>query len=118
MTSRQEFEGRSEAAGRVAKVLSPEAIDALIADAKESGIGLDGQGGLLQQMMKQVIERALQAEMADHLGYEAGDPAGRGSGNHRNGSYGKTVTTTAGPVEVDVPRDRKGEFTPRIVPKG
>ncbi|MFI1630705.1 transposase [Streptomyces noursei] len=83
-------------------MLSPEAIDALIADAKESGIGLDGQGGLLQQMMKQVIERALQAEMADHLGYEAGDPAGRGSGNHRNGSYGKTVTTTAGPVEVDV----------------
>jgi putative transposase len=102
----------------VARALSPAAIDALIADAKESGVPLDGRDGLLQQMMKQVIERALQAEMADHLGYEAGDPAGRGSGNNRNGSYGKTVTTTAGPVTIDVPRDRTGDFEPRIVPKG
>ncbi|MFI6055482.1 IS256 family transposase [Streptomyces violascens] len=109
---------RAKAAQRVARALSPEAIDALIVDAKDSGIPLDGQGGLLQQMMKQVIERALQVEMADHLGYEAGDPAGRGSGNNRNGSYGKTVTTTAGPVEIEVPRDRRGEFEPRIVPKG
>ncbi|MFF7234693.1 IS256 family transposase [Streptomyces sioyaensis] len=109
---------RAEAAERVNRVLSPEAIDALIADAKDSGIGLDGRGGLLQQMMKQVIERALQAELSDHLGYEAGDPAGRGSGNNRNGSYPKTVTTTAGPVELDVPRDRKGEYEPRIVRKG
>ncbi|MFF7756332.1 IS256 family transposase [Streptomyces sp. NPDC007971] len=102
----------------MARVLSPEAIDALIEDAKESGIGLDGRDGLLQQMMKRVIERALQVEMADHLGYEAGDPAGRGSGNNRNGSFGKTVTTMAGPVTVEVPRDRKGEFVPQIVPKG
>jgi putative transposase len=102
----------------VARVLSPEAIDALIADAKESGIGLDGRDGLLQQMMKRVIERALQVEMADHLGYEAGDPAGRGSGNNRNGSFEKTVTTMAGPVTLEVPRDRKGEFVPQIVPKG
>ncbi|PNE39904.1 hypothetical protein AOB60_02005 [Streptomyces noursei] len=94
--------------------MSPEAIDELIADAKESGVPLGGQGGLLQQMMKQVIERALQAEMSDHLGYEAGDPAGRGGGNHRNGLHGKTVTTTVGPVEIDVPRDRKGAFEPRI----
>ncbi|MEY9997333.1 transposase-like protein [Streptomyces sp. V4I8] len=102
----------------MARVLSPEAIDALIADAKESGIGLDGRDGLLQQMMKRVIERALQVEMADHLGYEAGDPAGRGSGNNRNGSFEKTVTTMAGPVTLEVPRDRKGEFVPQIVPKG
>ncbi len=69
-------------------------------------------------MMKQVIERALQAELSDHLGYEAGDPAGRGSGNNRNGSYPKTVTTTAGPVEIEVPRDRRGEYEPKVVPKG
>ena len=119
MISRQDTEaGHTEAAERVARALSPEAIDALIADARDSGVPLDGRDGLLQQMMKQVIERALQAEMADHLGYEAGDPAGRGSGNNRNGHYGKTVTTTAGPVEIDVPRDRKGEYEPRIVPKG
>ncbi|MFI5987909.1 IS256 family transposase [Streptomyces sp. NPDC051555] len=102
----------------MARALSPEAIDALIADAKDSGVPLDGRDGLLQQMMKRVIERALQAEMSDHLGYEAGDPAGRGSGNNRNGSYPKTVTTTAGPVAIDVPRDRRGEYEPRIVPKG
>ncbi|MCY0924356.1 MULTISPECIES: IS256 family transposase [unclassified Streptomyces] len=102
----------------MAAVLSPEAIDALVADARDSGVPLDGRDGLLGQMMKAVVERALRAEMADHLGYEAGDPAGRGSGNNRNGSYGKTLTTTAGPVEIDVPRDRQGDFEPRIVPKG
>jgi putative transposase len=56
--------------------------------------------------------------MADHLGYETGDPAGRGSGNSRNGSYPKTLTTVAGPVTIDVPRDRRAEFEPVIVPKG
>jgi putative transposase len=82
---------QEEAARRLAGVLSPQAIDGLIADAADAGIGLDGAGGLLQQMMKAVLERALQVEMADHLGYEAGDPAGRGSGNNRNGSYPKTI---------------------------
>jgi putative transposase len=110
-------EGREAAARRLAGALSPRAIDSLIADAADAGIGLDGAGGLLQQMMKAVLERALQVEMADHLGYEAGDPAGRGSGNNRNGSYPKTITTTAGPVTVDVPRDREGDFEPAIVPK-
>jgi putative transposase len=114
----QMSQGRQEeAARRLAEVLSPQAIDGLIADAADAGIGLDGAGGLLQQMMKAVLERALQVEMADHLGYEAGDPAGRGSGNNRNGSYPKTITTTAGPVTVDVPRDREAAFEPVIVPK-
>jgi putative transposase len=108
---------REQAARRLAQVMSPEAIDSLIADAQDSGIGLDGAGGLLQQMMKAVLARALQVEMSDHLGYEAGDPAGRGSGNNRNGSYPKTSTTTSGPVTVDVPRDRQGDFEPVIVPK-
>ncbi|MCY0932172.1 transposase [Streptomyces sp. H27-H1] len=102
----------------MATVLSPETIDGLVADARESGMGLDGAGGLLGQMMKAVLERDLRVEMADHLGYEAGDRVGRGSGNHRNGSFEKTVTTTAGDITVDVPRDRNGEFTPVVVPKG
>jgi len=110
---------RQEAAAeRVAELLSPQAIDRMLADAEDAGIGLDGADGLLQRMMKAVLERALKAELSDHLGYEPGDPAGRGSGNSRNGAYPKTVTTTAGPVTVEVPRDRKGEFEPRIVPKG
>ena len=65
-----------------------------------------------------MLERALGAEMDDHLGYVRGDPAGNGSGNSRNGYYGKTVTTTAGPVRLQVPRDRNSEFEPVIVPKG
>ena len=68
-------------------------------------------------MTKAVLERALQAEMAHHLGYERDDPAGHGSGNSRNGSATKTVSTTNGPVTITVPRDRNGEFEPQIVPK-
>jgi putative transposase len=98
---------REEASRRLAGAMSPAAIDRLLADAEVAGVGIDGAGGLLQQMMKAVLERALQTEMADHLGYEAGDPAGRGSGNSRNGAYPKTVTTVAGPVTVEVPRDRR-----------
>jgi putative transposase len=64
-------------------LLSPAAIDSLIADAEVSGMGLDGTQGLFNQMTKAVLERALQIEMADHLGYEKGDPAGQGSGNSR-----------------------------------
>ena len=58
---------------------------------------LDGPGGLIGQLTARVMERALGAEMDDHLGYVKGDPAGNGTGNSRNGSSGKTVTTTSGP---------------------
>jgi transposase-like protein len=106
------------AAARLAGLLSPAGIDRLLADAEASGTPLDGVDGLINQLTKAVIERALGVEMADHVGYEKGDPAGRGSGNSRNGSYPKTVTTTAGPVRFDVPRDRNGTFAPKIVEKG
>lgn len=56
--------------------------------------------------------------MTHHLGYEKGDPAGRGSGDNRNGTYPKTVLTEDGPVDLDVPRDRNSTFEPQIVPKG
>jgi putative transposase len=107
-----------EAAGqRLAKALSAESIDALIKDAKSAGTPLDGVDGLLNQMTKAVLERALQAELTDHLGYDSGDPAGRGTGNSRNGTSSKTVSTMNGPVELSVPRDRAGSFEPAIVPK-
>lgn len=110
-------EQQDAAARRLAEVLSPAAIDALIADAEASGMGLDGTRGLFNQMTKAVLERALQIEMADHLGYEKGDPAGQGSGNSRNGMTGKNVITNSGPVQLNVPRDRAGTFEPKIVPK-
>ncbi|MEJ3653986.1 IS256 family transposase [Pseudonocardia sp. TRM90224] len=106
------------AAGRrLAASLAPAAIDALLADAKAAGTPIDGVDGLLNQMTKAVLERALQAEMTHHLGYERDDPAGHGTGNSRNGSGAKTVSTTNGPVTINVPRDRNGEFEPQIVPK-
>jgi putative transposase len=105
------------AARRLAEALEPAMIDALLADAKAAGTPIDGTDGLLNQMTKAVLERALQAEMTHHLGYQRDDPAGHGSGNSRNGSATKTVSTTNGPVTISVPRDRNGEFEPRIVPK-
>jgi putative transposase len=109
----------SDAAAQLAaKALSPEAIDVLLADAQARGLAVDGPGGLIQQMIGAVLERALETEMADHLGYERGQaPAGGADGNHRNGHSAKTVITTAGPVRINVPRDRSSSFEPKIVPK-
>ena len=76
----------AEAARRLAGALDPSMIDALLADAKTTGTPIDGVDGLLNQMTKAVIERALQAEMSHELGYARDDPAGAGSGNSRNGS--------------------------------
>lgn len=108
---------RNEAAKQLAQVLPPAAVDALLADAEASGTPIDGPDGLLAQITKSVLERALDVEITDHLGYEHGDPAGNGSGNSRNGHGRKTVLTTAGPVDLEVPRDRNGTFDPQIVPK-
>src|ERR1700749_277851 len=105
------------AAKRLADALSPEAIDSVIKDAAASGTPLDGVNGLLNQLTKTVLERALEAEMTNHVGYEVGDPAGRGSGNSSNGKTSKPVSTTSGPVTLAVPRDRNGSFEPAIVPK-
>jgi putative transposase len=89
----------------------------LLAQAREDGIDLVGPEGLLARVTKSVLEAALDIEMTDHLGYEAHDAAGRGSGNSRNGSSQKTRNTDVGPVTIDVPRDRAGEFNPVMVPK-
>jgi transposase-like protein len=73
---------------------------------------LTGEEGLFKQLKKALIERALGPELTEHLGYEKGDPAGRGSGNSRNGSSAKTVLTQDGEIEIAVPRDRAGSFEP------
>ena len=74
-----------------------------------------GQGGVLKQLTKRLVERALEAEMTEHLGYEKHAAEGRNSGNSRNGKTPKTVTTDQGAIQVEVPRDRNGEFEPQIV---
>jgi hypothetical protein len=89
----------------------------LVASASERGIALTGEGGLLTALTKQVLQSALEAEMAHHLGYDKHGPAGRGSGNSRNATTSKTVTTEIGKVTVELPRDGAGTFEPQIVPK-
>jgi len=106
-----------EASARMVKSFSPTMIDFLLEDAESEGMPLDGPDGLLAQMTKAVLERALGAEITTHLGYERGAAEGAGTGNSRNGIGKKTVSTVAGPVEIQVPRDRNGTFEPRIVPK-
>ncbi|MEQ7128773.1 IS256 family transposase [Actinopolymorpha sp. B11F2] len=102
----------------MAALVSPAAIDRILADAEASGTPLDGEEGLFNQFSKALIDRTLGAEMDHHLGYKKDDPEGRGSGNSRNGTFQKTLLTTNGPVRIEVPRDRNGTFEPRIVPKG
>ncbi|MFF1678329.1 transposase [Streptomyces sp. NPDC058256] len=92
-------------------------IDQLVGQARSKGLQLTGEGGLLQQLTKAVLESALEGEITDHLGYDKHDPAGKDGGNSRNGTRSKTVLTDIGPVEIDVPRDREGSFEPAIVKK-
>jgi putative transposase len=93
-------------------------LDDLMDRADQDGLALTGDGGLLPELVKAVLERGLAAELTGHLGYEKGDPAGRGSPNSRNGSTPKTVGTEIGDVALAVPRDRNSSFEPRLVPKG
>lgn len=89
----------------------------LVAAARGQGIELTGPDGLLTGLTRQVLQTALEVEMADHLGYDKHDPAGRNSGNSRNGSTPKRVRTEVGEITVQVPRDRAGTFAPAVVPK-
>lgn len=93
-------------------------IDELMAKVRSDGLQLLGDGGVIAELTKKLLERALDEELTDHVGYSRGDPAGRGSGNNRNGTTPKTVLTDIGAVELDIPRDRNGTFEPVIVPKG
>jgi putative transposase len=96
-------------------------LDALLDRSRDEagGLRLTGEGSMLGELVKAVLERALEAELTAHLGYGRGDRAGRGGGdgNYRNGSIAKTVQTGVGPVPLAVPRDRAGTFEPLLVPK-
>ena len=93
--------------------ISDELIDAWLKQGRKP----EDIQGLLKQFTKQVVERAMQGEMAEHLGYEKHDPEGNNSGNSRNGTTLKTLKGDFGEVEIETPRDRNGEFEPRMVKK-
>ena len=97
--------------------LDEQFVEQLVSRAKAGGLKLTGEGGVLQQLTKRLLESALDGEITDHLGYDKHDPAGRGTGNSRNGTRAKTVLTDIGPVRVDVARDRDASFEPKIVAK-
>jgi putative transposase len=92
-------------------------LDRLVGQARDGGLQLTGEGGLLAQLTKRLVESALEGELSDHLGYGKHDAAGRDGGNSRNGHRSKTVLTEVGPVGIDVPRDRDSSFEPKIVGK-
>lgn len=92
-------------------------IDELVSRAQAEGLQLTGEGGLLQQLTKRLLESALEGEITDHLGYDKHDLAGKNGGSSRSGTRAKTVLTDVGPVEISVLRDREGSFEPKIVKK-
>src|SRR3954467_5126212 len=92
-------------------------IDRLVGRARAEGLVLTGEGGLLAQLTKRLVESALEGEITDHLGYGKHDADGRDGRNSRNGRRPKTVLTEVGPVEIEVPRDRDGSFEPKIMAK-
>jgi putative transposase len=97
--------------------LADEVIDELLAGARTEE-EIVGPGGVLAQLTKRLVERAMSAELTEHLGYEPHQEPPGGGGNTRNGSTPKTLATEQGPVRIETPRDRKGSFEPQIVRKG
>ena len=91
-------------------------IDKLLADYKKPE-DIIGEEGLLKQLTKALLERAMQAEMTEHLGYEKHDPAGHNSGNSRNGLTTKTLKGDFGELPLETPRDRNGSYEPKIIGK-
>jgi putative transposase len=96
--------------------ISKEILDELLKDYKGPG-DITGPDGLLKQLTKALVERAMQAEITEQLGYDKNEKGEKPGPNRRNGSTKKTLRSDQGPLEIEVPRDREGEFEPEIVPK-
>jgi putative transposase len=94
-----------------------ELLDVLMKDYKKPE-DLIGENGLLKQLTKRLLERAMQSELTEHLGYEKHAPNGKNSGNSRNGGYKKTISGDFGSLDITTPRDRNSTFEPVILPKG
>ena len=113
----REARRRAQAEGAL-RLIDSGVMDDLFAKIDAGEVQLDGDGGFIQQLIKTGLERGLQTELTEHLGYEKGDPEAAFFDNSRNGSSAKTVGTSVGDVELSIPRDRNGSFTPRLVPTG
>ena len=96
--------------------IPPELLDELL-DGNTTAESLFGSDGLIKQLSKALLERALDSEMTAHLGYEKNALCGNNSGNSRNGTSSKTLKTPSGDLLLETPRDRNGEFEPQIISK-
>jgi putative transposase len=101
-----------------AELAASGALDGLFAKIDAGEIELTGDGGFIPELIRATLERGLQAELTDHVGYEKGDPEASAFPNSRNGSTPKTVSSQVGDVELSIPRDRQGSFVPQLIPKG
>ena len=101
-----------------AELVEAGALDDLFAQIDAGEVELTGDGGFVPGLIKAALERGLGVELTSHLGYDKGAPEASEFSNSRNGTTPKTVATQAGDVDLAVPRDRDGSFTPRLVPKG
>ena len=102
----------------VDRLRSQGALDGLFEQIDVGQVKMTGADGLLPALVKEALERGLAAELTEHLGYEKGEPTSQARSNARNGTTPKTVDSEVGPFEIEVPRDRAGTFTPRLVRKG
>ena len=117
MTDVNDLVGVDGAVVEALDAVDEQLVTQLTDHARAEGLRLVGEGGLLARLTKRVVESALEGELDDHLGYGKHDPAGRNGGNSRNGTRAKTLLTEAGPVPIEVPRDRDGSFSPQLVRK-
>jgi putative transposase len=99
------------------RLKASDALDQIFEQIDAGEVALGGDHGLLNGMLKAALERGLEVELTEHVGYERGDPDAPLFPNSRNGTTPKTVASEIGDVELAVPRDRKGSFTPLLVPK-
>ena len=102
----------------VDRLRSQGALDGLFEQIDVGQVKMTGADGLLPALVKEALERGLAAELTEYLGYEKGEPIFQACSNARNGTTPKTVDSEVGPFEIEVPRDRAGTFTPRLVRKG
>jgi transposase-like protein len=118
LAERRAIRAGSPARAAVGELAESGALDGLFAKIEAGELDLTGDGGFVGELLKASLERGLHVELTDHLGYAKGDPDAADFPNSRNGTTPKTIATTAGDVDLAVPRDRDGTFTPRLVPKG
>jgi transposase-like protein len=109
---------RARGADVAAQMAASGALDEVFAKIDSGELELTGDGGFIPGLIKAALERGLQAELTDHLGYDKGAPEAPLFANSRNGSTPKTLASQVGEIPLDVPRDRDGSFAPRLVPKG